>query len=181
MQSFFPGPRGSCSCCKKEVFVRLGSLTKPQSQKWEASPALLAELYAEAAGCVIVTGEKYIESYYVTRKKNQYHRAPVWRKASSRLWRCPYCFRKASTLLWVARDGGVGQLPEELWGPFCALCFYVPRRGLEDISGASDSSPVYYLPVSPKTVREIERALQDGWGAKPSRDLLSVHGTEGLF
>jgi len=188
--SFFSGPAGTCSCCDKPVFVRLGSMLKATTEtSWVASPTLLGELYRSAVGCVISKGEKYVKEYWFEKRKDgNYHRTPTFALAEGPLWRCPSCMLKASTLLWVDLDGTIGELTEQIDGPFCGRCFKRFKQKFESSEGVGADLPVYYLPCTDKRRQEIEAIVEDGWGPtvpssveEPAEVPAPTDSVEGLF
>jgi hypothetical protein len=151
------GPLGLCGDCGQESFVRLSSFTRSlEGRAWTASHDLLYVLYADVLKQVRQGGKRGKRRNPKTGEMQEVFK-------SGRVVVCATCELKtkkaeksvAATFVWFGLDGDVGQLPDNLAGPFCSRCLRHEMTRFEHMDGSDFDPPVYTLALRDDIVDTI--------------------------
>ena len=174
--NLFTGPAGSCPDCGEATLVRLGSfVSKVAAKAWVADGDLVRSIYtqiknnaASGGGYVKVRQDGEIQKKYVIGK-------------IVRCTRTKQCKKKdlAAKYIWVAVNGEVGKMPQQLAGPFCGVCFPSFKDEFAHGDGMDFDFPVYYVLTTFEALQPIFDA--EDFVAEPTEPDNSLDETEGLF
>ncbi len=177
--NLFTGPAGLCPDCGMATLIRLGSfVTKPKITKWKASNDLIEAIY-ESIKSRAVSGGGYIRVEGDDGKmKKQYKIGKI-----VVCTRTKYCKKKDSAAknIWVGINGVVGELPAQLAGPFCGVCWPLHKDEFSHSDGMDFNFPIYYVVTSFEALQPIFDAEDQSVVDEEQQTDNSSHVTEGLF
>lgn len=173
--NLFTGPPGLCPDCGQATLVRLGSFVqKPSQLPWKAHQDLVSSIYSQLKEQA-VPGGGYTRTKIDGKTKKQYKIGKI-----VRCTRTKNCKKKdfAAKYIWVAVDGKVGEMPQQLAGPFCGVCWPLFKDEFSHGDGMDFDFPVYYVITSFEALQPIFDA-EDPSTEQPTDTGLDE--TEGLF
>jgi hypothetical protein len=174
--NLFTGPAGSCPDCGEATLVRLGSfVSKPSQAAWVAQADLVSSIYSQIKA-LAKPGGGYIRIKVEGKTQKKYKIGKIVRCA-----RTKNCKKKdsAAKYIWVAVNGKVGELPQQLAGPFCGVCWPLFKDEFSHGDGMDFDFPVYYVITSFEALQPIF-ATEDQVLETTTTDT-GLDETEGLF
>lgn len=184
--NLYPGPLGTCKHCGQKTLVRLGSMIGPVGvKKWEASEDLVRTIYEQIRE-ISKDGGGYVKTpeggKYVTGKIVVCQRTKYCRRRSSK-------GRTTAKLIWVSVDAGIGEMSDELAGPFCGVCWPDYKKQFEYEDGKGYDFPIYYVISKFENLQlvfeapeaEIEQDEPDDLEVEPEEDKSGASEVDGLF